>query len=364
MRHLAVIASLFLSFPLFADIIDFGQAGKYHAFIKENYSVSSSDVEGRIAVGGNLLVDGQYDIGAKIIDFAMGDGPSLVVGGNIEKINPSGNLAVYQHHKAGETPELGDAIIGGTLTGTLNDVRSLTQNSDSLPVDFNSAFSHLENLSQQLSARTAYGSVEDNGWALIFSVDENVVPENGVYVFNVTQQQSESEFYINTNGMAEDATVVFNISNDTGSSVIDLSSRGMVYITNDSAPTSFTNPLSNKFIAGEANTPVPFQLLYNFYGASQLNLDIALYGSILAPTADIAANGGQMFGQVIGKSWQANRAFQTNYNPFQPTGSPATSVPEPSTFIIFAVAFLMMLSRNTLSKIRSKLTLKQFSSFA
>jgi choice-of-anchor A domain-containing protein len=352
MRHLAVIASLLLSFQAVADTIDFGQASKYNAFVKENYSVTSSDVEGRIAVGGNLYIDGGYDIGTQIIDYGMGDGPSLVVGGDIVKTK-SGNFNVYQSATL-PSPVLGDVVIGGTLTGGPNQIGSIEINSTDLPVDFNNAFAHLENLSEQLSARTAYGNVDDKGWALVFSVDENVVPEDGVYVFNVTQQQFTTDWYINTDGMADDATFVFNITNENGS-VVDFS-QANIYLSSDVAPTDSSNPLSGFYNKGAANAQAPLQVLYNFYGASQLNLNSDLYGSILAPTADIKANHSTIYGQVIGKSWEGN--MQINYNPFDPVGT-TTPVPEPSTFIIFAIAFVLMVSRNKLSKLLSNVKAKQ-----
>ncbi|NQZ23326.1 MAG: choice-of-anchor A family protein [Colwellia sp.] len=350
MRHLAVIASLLLSFQAVADTIDFGQASKYNAFVKENYSVTSSDVEGRVAVGGNLYVDGGYDIGTQIIDFGMGDGPSLVVGGDIVKTK-AGNFNVYQSATL-PSPVLGNVVIGGTLTGGPNEIGTLTENSTNLPVDFNSAFTHLENLSEQLSARTAYGNVDDQGWALLFSVDENVVPEDGVYVFDITQQQFATDWYINTDGMTDNATFVFNITNENGT-VIDFS-QANVFLTNDANPTDWTNPLSGYYNKGSANIQPPVQLLYNFYGASQLNLNSDLYGSVLAPTADIKSNESTIFGQVIGKSWEGN--MQINYNPFDPVGTP-TPVPEPSTFFMFALAFVLMVSRAKLSKLMAKIKL-------
>jgi len=358
MRYLAVIVSLLLSFQALADTIDFGQASKYNAFVKKNYSVTSSDVEGRVAVGGNLYVDGGYDIGTQIIDYGMGDGPSLVVGGDVIKTK-GGNFNVYQSSTL-PSPVLGDVVIGGTLTGGPNEIGSLTQKSTNLPVDFNNAFAHLENLSEQLSARTAYGEVDDKGWALAFSVDENVVPEDGVYVFNVTQQQFATDWYINTDGMADNATFVFNITNDNGS-VVDFS-QANIFLSSGANPFDSTDPLSGYNNKGAANAQAPLQVLYNFYGASQLNLNSDLYGSILAPTADIKANASTIYGQVIGKSWQGN--MQINYNPFDPVGTPTTPVPEPSTFIIFALAFALMIARKKLPALISKLKVKQTSCIA
>jgi choice-of-anchor A domain-containing protein len=344
MRTLAVIATLLLSFQALADSINLGQAGKYGAFVKNNYSVTSSDVEGRVAVGGDLNIDGGYDIGTQIIDFGMGDGPSLVVGGNINKTG-GGFLNVYQ--SAFTSPNVGgDIVLGGTLNGGPTTSGTVTENSTDLPVDFANAFSHLENLSQELSQRTDASTVTDNGWNLEFTVDPSVVPEDGVYVFNVTQDIFTTDWYVNTDGMADDATIVFNVSNNSDS-VVDFS-QANIYLTTGANPTDSSDPLSGYYNKGAANVDTPLQVLYNFYGASQLNLNSDLYGSILAPTADIKANSSVIYGQVIGQSWEGN--MQINYNPFEPVGGgDTTPVPEPSTFVIFALALALLLGRNKFS---------------
>ncbi|MFT5757890.1 MAG: choice-of-anchor A domain-containing protein [Alteromonadaceae bacterium] len=357
MRYFVILASLLVSFQSFADAINLGDASKYNAFIKKDFSVVTSDVEGRIAVGGNLNIGSQYDIGTQINNFGMGSGPSLVVGGNIVK-NGSGNLGVYRS----ETPsELGDAVLSGALTinGGSATIGNLTQHSTNLPVDFDSAFAHLETLSKQLSERTAT-STTDHGWALEFKVDPNVIPDDNVYVFNVTQDQFTTDWYVNTDGMKEDATVVFNISNPSSSTVTF--SQANVFLANGSDPFKSSDPLSGYFNKGAANGEPPVQVLYNFYGASQLNLNTSdLFGSILAPTADIVSAAGQLYGQVIGKSWSTpGNQTQINYNPFEPVpGTPTTPVPEPSTLLSFALALVIMLGRKKLSLVKSRLFSKK-----
>lgn len=348
MRHLAIIASLLLSVQSLADTIDFGQASQYNAFIKGNYSVNSSDVEGRVALGGNLYVDGGYDIGTQIIDYGMGDGPSLVVGGDIIKTQ-SGNFNVYQSATL-PNPVLGDVVMGGAFSGGPSSIGIVTENSTNLPVDFDSAFTHLEALSTQLSQRSAT-SVVDHGWALEFTVDPDAAPTDGVYVFNVTQDMFTTDWYVNTDNMAEDATVVFNISNENGT-IVDFS-QANVFLANSNNPFDSSNPLSSYFNKGAANGEPPVQLLYNFFGASQLNLNSDLYGTVLAPTADIKSNESTIYGQVIGKSWQGD--MQINYNPFEPVDPVTTPVPEPTSLLMLAFALVLLSGRKRLSRLTFKL---------
>ncbi|MEW6989076.1 collagen-binding domain-containing protein [Colwelliaceae bacterium 6441] len=343
MRKIAFIASLLFSLQAYADSINLGDASKYNAFVKGNYKVTSSDVEGRVAVGGNLTIDGGYDIGTKINDFGMGSGPSLVVGGDINKTGP-GNLNVYRSSTL-PNPVLGDVVLGGTLNGGPSDIGTLTENSNNLPVDFDNAFAHLENLSNQLSQRTAVNADASAGWKLDFKADPNNVPSDNIYVFNVSQDQLRTQWgglrtdwHLDTTGMAADATVVFNITNSNGT-VVDFTQSNIFLNGND--------PLSAYYNKGTANNKPPVQVLYNFNGASQLNLNTDLYGSILAPTADIKANSSVIWGQVIGQSWEGN--MQINYNPFDPVGS-TTPVPEPATYLSFLIALAIMLVRRKSTK--------------
>jgi len=355
MRILAVFATLLLSFPTLADSINLGQAEKYGAFIKNDYTVSSSDVQGRVAVGGDFNVTlnqwgggGGYEVGNKIIDFSMGDGPSLIVGGDINKAG-NGEFNIYQTATL-PNPVMGDVVLGGVIQGNVGQVAyaSASEQADISPyVDFESAFTHLENLSLQLSQRTVASEVVITNSTLAFDVDPNVVPEDGVYVFNVTEQMfknssggTRTDWIIDSSNMADDATVVFNVTNENGTSVT--LPQANIFLDDTS------NPLSS-YSDKDLGTNAAVQVLYNFYGASQLNLSSDLYGSVLAPSADIKAIDSVIYGQVIGKSWEGN--MQINYNPFDPVGTP-TPVPEPSTFIIFALAFVLMLTRNKLPKIK------------
>ncbi|WDE10157.1 choice-of-anchor A family protein [Thalassomonas haliotis] len=342
MRHLTLLAGLLISGQSLAGPIDFGQASQYNAFIKEDYSVTSSDVEGRVAVGGNLTVNGGYDIGTQIIDYNMGEGPSLVVGGDINKTG-TGSLNVYQSATL-PYPVLGDVVLGGTFNGGPSSIGTVTENSSNLPVDFNGAFAELEALSHQL-AQEADMAVIDHGWALEFALDANLVSEDKVYVFNITQDMFATDWYVNTDGMGEDATVVFNIANNNGSTV-DFT-QANVFLTDSSNPFDSSDPLSGYFNKSAANNEPPLQLLYNFDDVDQLFLNSDLYASVLAPTADIKANESTIYGQVIGNSWQGN--MQINYNPFQPVPPGTTPVPEPEGLLLFALALTLMTVRKKLA---------------
>jgi len=343
MRLLLFVSALFVSAGAMADSIDLGQASNYNIFVKGDYTVETSDVEGRVAVGGDLNVNGGYDVGTHVTEFGMGDGPSLVVGGDINK-SGTGFLNVYNSQALDID---GTAAVGGSVNLSQGGIEAQIESGSELPVNFDSAFAHLENLSEQLANRTANGQVADEGWKLDFTVDPNVVPEDGVYVFNVTQDMFTTDWYLHTEGLADDATIVFNISNP-GSTSVNLTQSTL--FLND-----HTDRMSSYFTAGAENQDPSFQVLYNFHGVNTLEIGTELYGSVLAPTADITMAGAgtpPIYGQVIGKSWESNS--QINFNPFDPIGDP-TNVSEAPTIVMVALAFVVLFGR------RMKLTMPTLS---
>ncbi|WP_448550012.1 collagen-binding domain-containing protein [Thalassotalea fusca] len=347
MRHSVLLATLLLSSSALADGIDLGQASGYNAFVKNNFSVNSSDTEGKIAIGGDFIINGGYDLGTKINDFGMGDGPSLVVGGDIIK-SGTGNLNIYRSATLPD-PILGDAVVGGTVIGDPIDANTITNNADALPVDFTSAFEHLSALSDQLANRTATPAI-NAGWKLDF-IPSNATSDDNVFVFNVDETLFQNQYggnrtdwHLDVSAMQPNSTVVFNILDSDKDGQIDFT-QANVFLNNSS------NPLSDYFKKGLPNDKPPVQVLYNFYGANKLNITSDLYGSILAPKANIFSDS-MVYGQVIGNEWTGNG--QINYNPFVPVDPPVTAVSEPGILAMLLSALLVMVYRR-----RSRSNLKR-----
>jgi choice-of-anchor A domain-containing protein len=378
MRKFLKVVMTFAIFTLvstsaFAVAIDLGDASKYNAFIKNDFNVKGTDTQGRVAIGGNLTVDGGHDIGAEITKFGMGDGPSLVVGGNIVKNNnewgTAGFLNVYNDHPSvlGDIVYAGDVIdnsSGGGILGNLNKVAKAN-----LPVDFNSAFAHLNQLSTDLMATTANGSTTSAGvdWEgnitgpLTFKPTST--PSDNVYVFDVTQEQinSTTEWFVE--GVSDDATVLFNVTNinavqskDNWAGNKDTCTEGQIGCVHFSQTNISINGklVSEKYAKDAFNNDQQQKLLFNFGNATQVNLASDMYGSVLAPNADIKANPSVIWGQVIGKSWEGN--MQINYNPFPPVGTnPPTPVPTPETLWVFGLGVaLLYVNRKHFIRVKRK----------
>jgi choice-of-anchor A domain-containing protein len=79
-------------------------------------------------------------------------------------------------------------------------------------------------------------------------------------------------------------------------------------------------------------------VLFNFYEATELDLySIGIYGSILAPLANITANYGQLNGTVVANSWTGT--MQLNNTPFD-GDDPTAPVPEPAMLLLFGSGLL------------------------
>jgi len=313
----ALIMAVLVSIPTFAVQIDLGSASKYNAFIKDDFTVAGSDTQGRIAVGGDFIIGGGNDVGYKIESFGMGSGPSLIVGGNVIK-NGNGSFNVYeagphQSPHAGELVYAGKVINNGTeITSAVNgevEAQLIKVNKAELPVDFDNAFAYLNQLSDDLKTSTAVGTSEAKWSTLTFT--PTTTPSDNVYVFNVTQEQINASTGWNVDGVSDEATVVFNINNNNAiagkqnwGGDKDTCAQGQVGCVQFSQTNISINGklLSSNYNEHNYNPDFKQQVLFNFAGASKVNLASDMYGSVLAPSADIKANPSVIYGQVIGNS--------------------------------------------------------------
>jgi choice-of-anchor A domain-containing protein len=374
-----------------AIAIDLGDASKYNAFFKGDFTTTGNDTEGRVAVGGNVIINGGHDIGAEIKNLGLADGPSLVVGGNIIKtgnasFNVYGKASTEIHHDgvidyAGKITNNGEEItsaVNGNVEANFNNVIKAE-----LPVDFESAFKHLDNLSTNLMNATAHATgIKDNGeggaevnWGPLNFTPTKVSSDN-VYVFNVTQEQVNTANEWKVKGVSDDATIIFNIANPNGVyggnkwnqkpsdcqvgetgcvnfSQVDLSINGKQVSSHFPLDTD----KKGKGLWDDAQHTFKNQVLYNFPDATKVNLAQSVYGSILAPNADLKVAGqGAVWGHVIGKSWEGS--MQINHTPFGAVGTKpprSTPVPTPATLWIFALALaLLYVNRKPFIKIKRK----------
>lgn len=358
---LSVVLGFMFSQTAFAAQIHLGQAAEYNAFIQNNFQVSSSDTQGRIAVGGNFIVKPhQYSNDTKNAGYSVGDmvhapgTPSLVVGGNIELYaKGSGGLQIHNTGIDHGTAVYGGNLINGKKIGSGS--ASKVSKSE-LPVDFDAAFKHLNSLSDQLAAMTASVTTTTPGANASLTFRPAVPSADKVYVFELTQEMLDSSYGINIEGVEADALVVFNVTNTTGYAMKNYSNNGFCKSGDTSCAVLKLETVKFNGVntAGDTSkdrnaAPLAKQVLFNFNDLSNVKLASNVFGTVLAPKAAIHAPSAPIWGQVIASSWVGNA--QINVGPLTPrnNGTPGVSTPPAIGLVVLALFALFGFRRKAQS---------------
>ncbi|HTF96523.1 MAG TPA: choice-of-anchor A family protein, partial [Cellvibrio sp.] len=240
----------------------FGDAEKYNAFFLENFQATSSEVEGRLAAGGNIELN-SYNVGDTLPPGYQG--AVMVAGGNI--LFPNGRVYYGDIYAGGSTSGIGAPVRNGMQMDA-----HIYENYSPLPVNFELTKSLLKNLSLQLSNLTANGTVSVT-WAGM-QLKGDCVSDRQVFNLNGDMFKTIHAFAVSC--IPSGATVIINLSgSQLGIKNIDLSS------------------LKN----------YRHKVLFNFYQATRLEISsVRVEGSVLAPLAHIENSTGTVVGQTIAKS--------------------------------------------------------------
>lgn len=302
-----------------AGNISLGQAAEFNTFLKGGLTSPGPDVEGRAAIGGDLVITGAYTFADK---NASAQGAEVIVGGNVVAAN--GAIKVH----GGTEFSQGQLVYGGTISGSLGSgTASKTNNSG---IDFNGAFTHLTKLSEQLAKSTTPTIIDRNKQDNVITFTPSAANAANVYVIDINQQDlSFGLLKIDNKNIAKDALIVFNVKNPTNATSVDFK-IGQMDLGKDIS--------TSKFINAANQSAIDKHILFNFYGVTDLTLSAGIYGSILAPTANITSSSGVVWGHVIANSWKGN--MQMNWAPLDvPTGTPpAVSAPSPAALLLLVPA--------------------------
>lgn len=275
----------------------------YNIVVSGNFASNGSDTEGRIAAGGNITVGG-YSIGAN-----TPNGYVAVAGGSF---NGSGGTA---HGN----------VLASSYTGSFsyNGTAQTYSGGGTSPIAIASEMARLSALSKDLHNNAAtYGTLGTT--QLAYSQIYLVGSSNKVNVFNIDGSDLANNSGIHL-AIPVGSLAVFNISGSTDG------------ITNSGSDSQTYNGQAAGF------TPASYSasnVLYNFYDATSLTPSGSVLASILAPLADIGANGGAINGQVFAKSYSG----QTQINSVSFAGASLLSqsvaaVPEPGTWAMLMLGF-------------------------
>jgi choice-of-anchor A domain-containing protein len=316
LKLVSIAAGLLMAAGANAAVLDLGAAQGFSGFFFGNVG-AASDVEGRLAVGGNLTSG--FDVGYR---NAFGSSePSLVVKGSVSLTSQYGtagsvyngpSINVDTNATVGPAAaqwvpgqlKMGGLVYGTSLTAADWQYGSATKNANY--IDFDAAKSQLTSLSTQLSSLAQTGS-----WAI----------ENGG---------------LKLTGDGSDKPQVFNIGNSSlayGISFANIKAGAHVVINSTLKNVDF----SGDFGGDKGNSPDAVaqhrdRIIFNLGQATDLNVRTFLNGSVLAIGADVIGSG-HLEGSLIANSLSAgpNGKLELGYEPFQGI---TTAVPEPVSYAL------------------------------
>jgi choice-of-anchor A domain-containing protein len=254
-----------------AQQIDLGVAADYSGFFFGNVS-KLPDIEGRLAVGGNLSITA-FSIGGRV---PPGSGqPSLVVGGDLTAIGGGGIYDGYGNE--------GYAVYSGSRAPTVPtyiDFRKQTPN----VIDFDAERTYLTVFSQQLRDMPATGTVTK-----LFSGITLTGTNADIEVFNLTADQVKGGLDLLLDNVKPSAHLVINVAADSQLKV-------KIGITMASLQDRHT------------------KVLFNLHDADVVNFTgVLVLGSVLAPYACVRDSSGHLEGTIVAASWDSS--MEIGYGP-------------------------------------------------
>ena len=304
-----------------------GQAADFNAYIMEDMQGTHSDVEGRLAVGGNLTLD-NYGLGLQLND--QGSKP-VFVGGGDAKMRDS---RVYN----------GDAVAAGTIdidetVGLYNDPD--THNTNAFYQD--SSFDFAATNAEVLYKSSLWGAYSDNA-----QVELGINDANELWGLNFSGTSDVNVFSIDAKTLSSPNKKITIDIPDTSYAIINVMGEAVELFN-----TGFHLPDDQKFPDNDSNGEQQDRhvglynerVLFNFVDATSLVMNgIGFKGSILAPLADVTFSDGHIDGNLIVKSLRS--AENQNTGQINNYGfSGFTSVSEPATGVVLAFAAFLLIRR-------------------
>lgn len=313
-----LIPALGITFALAAPALAGTVAGtdilrEYNLVVLGNLT-SSSEVEGRTFVGGNLSGNSSnYNI--KPVPVSTNGKPGLTVVGDVngghKNLNNGAGAIVGGNVNSGFNLNGANQTVqvGGTISNTnvnQNTVQSglATSNpafAQNLQQDKSQIATSANNLSYELSTLTSNSTFTAQGNKGTFDVKPNA---DKVAVFNITSADLDKigEIQFNQQGLKDTDTVIVNVS---GKSIT----------------------LNDNFLGGTTN--LGEKVIWNFYEAENLTLTTAFGGSVLAPKAAAVTKnyieGSAVFGSLVQDGEMHVGIYKGSYYSTPPSSTSSSS---------------------------------------
>ncbi|WP_018016108.1 choice-of-anchor A family protein [Teredinibacter turnerae] len=234
----------------------------FNAFIGNEFSAVSSDVQGKLAAGGNITL---ASYGVSSVYRAEPQEDVLISGGNIQYQN--GQIFAGSVLAAGSTAGIGSEVLSAMPQG------SHVLSNSNLPFSFYDEFQALQDFSSQLSELTPTGTTEYKWGGTHLTGD----CESETQVFNIDGNSLLNSNALVLNCTPETSTLLLNITGDHAG----LKNIGLAHLSERATRT-----------------------LYNFPEATSVELVwVGVEGTVLAPLAHFDNPRGSLNGTIIAKSW-------------------------------------------------------------
>jgi len=340
---------------------DLGVAGTFNAFVLGNMEGYHSDVEGRLAVGGDLTLE-NYSIGLQLSN-SRGKRDDLIVGGNATFRNGriySGNAVVGGDNNIDSQYDETDPDSGsvGLYRGEHTaDPSGTVIESDKVPLDFDQIGNEL------LAKSAAWGDWTPNGTV---TKDEygniQFTGEGKRAVFNLCDDDGQ-QHALCANGLADVNSFLFDIPRYTTAMInvfntdVTLSQLGFHHTAiarhgeNGELLGGHNKMRDNQPDFFRHNGELTNRILFNFVNATSLNMNaIGFKGSLLAPKAAVNFYNGHIDGNLIAGSLTApdlwgdslEYALDERLTAGQINNYRYMDVPAPSTLSAFALGLLLL----------------------
>jgi len=358
-----------------------GSAGMFNVYASGNIDYGQVDVEGVVGAGGNISFTNGGLIGNQI---GNGNTTSVYSGGSFTFGHPGQGGTIYKGVQAGSNVALSNTGIGGDIASK-GDV-TVYQGSKSVPsmnitsegsttltsFGFNNSSVHVGgnfdnegggNFTGSTLVKGPGATTTADGWYLNQgSVTNGDAPNVELFDHNQAAADiaSASQAYA---AMSANGTVAnpyaeqwvfsgnsdLNIFNVDGSDLAHLASltfegdMNSTYVINVAGVNIDFGSLGDKIggffsdagkMAVDVNIFDEFsgKILFNFFEATDLDLYGSIFGSVLAPNADVWVQGGGDGGALNGSLWANSISGYGQINNIGFTGSgPSASVPGPAT---------------------------------
>ncbi len=332
----SLLTGIFLfTSPLNAMSLDLGLAGQFNAFVMGDMTASYSDVEGRLAVGGNLSLQ-HYAIGMQL-DNSQGVRDDLIVGGALN----FSDGRVYN----------GNARSGGTdsieRVGFYSDDDIGRPNGSYIsgnPMDFNQIEGELTDKSRLWGNLSVNGLIDYADWGGLTLTGHDL--NLNIFSISAEQLKNTTKFLLD---IPNSAQALINV---TGKSVT-MQGFGF-YREEDGVPVNDADGrIPDNAPPERHDGSLTQNILFNFIEAEILEASaIGIKGSILAPLANMIFYNVHIDGNLIVNSLSSKTGEytgQVNYYPFMSMTEtteaiPATTsaIPEPPHFALFIIFLLAL----------------------